>query len=56
MVRSKEVGVRCLLEAIGQLERGTAVPRPMDPSRASYFSFPTRADAARLRRQGRALL
>ncbi len=56
MVRSKEVGVRCLLEAMTQIERDTVRPRPMDPTQASYFSFPTRADAARLRRQGRALL
>ena len=56
MVRSKEVGVQALLEAIEQLERGTAQPRRMDASQATYFSFPRRADAARLRRMGRALL
>jgi methionyl-tRNA formyltransferase len=56
MVRSKEIGVRALLEAIEQIEKGTAQRRPMDANGASYFSFPTRADAERLRRQGRALL
>jgi methionyl-tRNA formyltransferase len=56
MVRSKEVGVEALLEAIAQLERGTACRRPMDPGQATYFSFPTRRDAERLRRMGRALL
>jgi methionyl-tRNA formyltransferase len=56
MVRSKEIGVQVLLEAVSQLERGTAAPRPMDASQATYFSFPKRADAARLRRAGRALL
>jgi methionyl-tRNA formyltransferase len=56
MVRSKEVGVEALLEAVAQIERGTVVRRVMDPSQATYFSFPKRADALRLRRMGRALL
>jgi methionyl-tRNA formyltransferase len=56
MVRSKVVGVEALCDAIAQLEQGTARPRPMDASQASYFSFPKRADADRLRRMGRALL
>lgn len=56
MVRSKEVGVVALLEAIEQIERGTVERRPMDPAQATYFSFPKRADAERLRRMGRALL
>ena len=56
MVRSKEVGVRCLLQAITQIEAGTAERRPMDTGQATYFSFPTRDAAQRLRRQGRALL
>jgi methionyl-tRNA formyltransferase len=56
MVRSKEVGVEALLEALAQIERGTVVRRAMDPAQATYFSFPKRADALRLRRMGRALL
>ena len=56
MVRSKVVGIEALLEAVAQIERGTVAPRPMDGSRATYFSFPKRADAQRLRRMGRALL
>ena len=56
MVRSKEVGVRCLLEAVARIERGTVERRAMDASQATYFSFPTREDARRLRRQGRRLL
>jgi methionyl-tRNA formyltransferase len=56
MVRSKVVGVEALRDAVAQLERGTAHPRPMDSSQATYFSFPKRADAERLRRMGRALL
>lgn len=56
MVRSKVIGVQVLLEAVTQLERGTAERRSMDASQATYFSFPKRADAARLRQMGRALL
>jgi methionyl-tRNA formyltransferase len=56
MVRSKEVGVQALLEVVAQLEAGTAERRPMDKSQATYFSFPKRSDAQRLRRMGRALL
>jgi len=56
MVRSKEVGVQALLEAMEQIEHGTVRRRPMDPSRATYFAFPRREDARQLRRMGRALL
>jgi methionyl-tRNA formyltransferase len=56
MVRSKVVGVQALLEAVAQLERGTATRRPMDAAQATYFSFPKRADARKLRAMGRALL
>ena len=56
MVRSKVIGVQVLLEAMAQLERGTAERRSMDASQATYFSFPKRADALRLRRMGRGLL
>lgn len=56
MVRSKEVGVEALLEAVAQIEAGTVRRRAMDAGQATYFSFPKRADAARLRRMGRALL
>ena len=56
MVRSKVIGVEALLEVVAQLEAGTAARRPMDASQASYFSFPTRADAQRLRATGRGLL
>ncbi len=56
MVRSKEIGVGVLLEAVAQIEGGTVTRRPLDASRATYFSFPKRADAERLRGMGRALL
>jgi methionyl-tRNA formyltransferase len=55
MVRSKVIGVEALIEAVDQLERGTAQRRPMDASQATYFYFPKRSDAERLRRMGRAL-
>jgi len=56
MVRSKVIGAEALREAIRQIETGTATRRAMDPSQATYFSFPGRADAMRLRRMGRKLL
>lgn len=56
MVRSKEVGVQALLEAVQQIEQGTVQSQPMDASLASYFSFPKRDDAQRLRQMGRAFL
>ena len=56
MVRSKQIGVQALLEAIDRIEAGTVTARPMDASLATYFSFPTRADARRLRERGHRLL
>jgi methionyl-tRNA formyltransferase len=56
MVHSKQVGVRALLEAIEQIEHGTVERQPMEKDQATYFSFPKRSDAQRLRRLGRALL
>lgn len=56
MVRSKEIGVQALLEAVAQIEQGTTQPRPMDSNQATYFSFPKREDARKLRQLGHALL
>jgi methionyl-tRNA formyltransferase len=56
MVRSKEVGVQAVLEAIEQIEHGSVRRQPIDPSQATYFTFPKRDDARRLRQMGRALL
>jgi methionyl-tRNA formyltransferase len=56
MLRSKQVGARALLDAVEQIELGTVKSRPMDISQATYFSFPRRADARRLRARGHSLL
>jgi methionyl-tRNA formyltransferase len=56
MIRSKQVGVQALLEAIEQIKAGTVQPKTMDASQASYFSFPKRADARKLRDRGHPLL
>jgi hypothetical protein len=56
MVRSKQIGVQALLEAIAQIEQGTVQSSPMDSSQATYFSFPKRVDAQRLRQLKHALL
>jgi len=56
MVRSKQIGVRALLEAMRQIEQGIVQAHPMDLRQASYFPFPRRADARRLRQMGRSFL
>lgn len=56
MVRSKEIGIQAMLDAIGLIEAGTIEPQPLDASKATYFSFPKREDARKLRELGRALL
>ncbi len=56
MVRSKEIGAQALLEAVGLIERKIVKSQPMDTSQATYFSFPKRSDAKRLRQMGRSLL
>ena len=56
MVRSKQIGVQAMLQAVEQIEQGTVQRHPMDTSQATYFSFPKRVDAQRLRQAGRSLL
>jgi methionyl-tRNA formyltransferase len=56
MVRSKQIGAQAMLDAISQIENGTVETRPLEATQATYFSFPTKADAQRLRAQGRRLL
>ena len=56
MVRSKVLGARALLEATAKMAAGAVQPIRMNPEEATYFSFPTRADSARLRQMGRRLL
>ena len=56
MIRSKEVGIQALLEAVDQIEQGLVQAQPMDSAQGSYFSFPKRRDARRLRQMGHALL
>ena len=56
MVRSKAYGVQAILEAVDQIEAGTVQAQQMDASKATYFSFPTRDDAQKLRAQGRRLI
>jgi methionyl-tRNA formyltransferase len=56
MIRSKEVGVTAVLEALDMIEHDRVQRIKMDTSRASYFSFPKRIHAADLRARGRRLL
>lgn len=53
IVRSKQIGVRALLDAIAQIKAGTVTAVPMNKEAATYFSFPKRVDAQRFRELGR---
>lgn len=53
VLRCKRVGADLLLETIRKIERGTAIRRPNSDAEATYFSFPTAADARRFRQLGR---
>jgi methionyl-tRNA formyltransferase len=54
--KTKLLGARLVVEALERLESGDASTVPNDRSQATYYSFPTRADGAKLRRQGRRFL
>jgi len=54
--RSKQIGVQALLQAVAQIENGTVTRQPLDLSKATYFSFPRRGDADKLRSLGHSLL
>lgn len=56
MAAGKRDGARLLIRVLRELEAGTARPRQLDMSGASYFSFPGRAEARELRRLGHSLL
>ena len=46
-------GLKAVCEAIGFFERGEVPRLPNDPSRATYFSCPTREAVRRFRERGR---
>jgi methionyl-tRNA formyltransferase len=52
----KRAGARALHELLGRYRAGTVTRAPMEPSRGSYRSFPTRVDAVAFRRAGGRLL
>jgi methionyl-tRNA formyltransferase len=56
MTEAKAAGARLMIRVLGEIARGTVVPRPLDMSEASYYSFPTRQDASNLLRRGHRLL
>lgn len=56
MVRCKQIGVQALLKAVEQIKLGIVKSQPIDTRLATYFSFPKRVDAQRLRQMGHALL
>jgi methionyl-tRNA formyltransferase len=56
MVAAKHEGARLLLGVLRGLAAGEIEPQQLDMAEASYFSFPTRADALRLRQLGHRLI
>lgn len=54
--RSKQIGAQALLKAVEQIETGSVSRQPLDLSQATYFSFPRRQDAEKLRSLGHSLL
>jgi methionyl-tRNA formyltransferase len=53
---TKQEGARLLIRVLQQIRNGTAVARPLDLSRAGYFSFPKASDVSAFRRLGHRLL
>jgi methionyl-tRNA formyltransferase len=56
MVAAKHEGARLLLGVLRGLAAGEIEPQQLDMAEASYFSFPSRADALRLRQLGHRLI
>jgi methionyl-tRNA formyltransferase len=54
--RTKRLAAGHLLEVLDAIERGTAEPVPPPDVEESYYSFPTKEDVRRFRRQGNRLL
>ncbi len=50
---SKRIGVDVLLAAIDDIEHDRVQARPMDLAEATYFTFPTRAEAKKFRAMGK---
>jgi methionyl-tRNA formyltransferase len=56
MQRSKVIGGQALVEAAEIITAGIAQPRPLNLEEGSYFHFPTRGDAKKLRKLGHRLI
>ena len=56
MTEAKVAGAGLMIHVLGEIATGTVVPRPLDMSEASYYSFPARQDARNLLRRGHRLL
>src|SRR5258708_1788363 len=50
--RSKRHGAGCMARVLHQLESNTEVPKPLDNSKGTYFTFPTIAEIREFRRRG----
>jgi methionyl-tRNA formyltransferase len=56
ITRTKKLGAFYLIEVLQRLDKGDLVPVPTPTGPSSYFSFPTKEDVRRFRRQGKRLL
>ena len=56
ITEGKREGARLMIRVLREVERGEAVPRPVDMNGASYYSFPTPDDVRAFRRRGHRLL
>jgi methionyl-tRNA formyltransferase len=56
MIETKQEAARLLIRTLRELAAGTTVAQPLDMTNASYYSFPTRSDAASFRKHGHRML
>jgi methionyl-tRNA formyltransferase len=56
MTAAKEEGARLLIRVLRELAAGSTSPRELDMARASYYSFPKRADVTEFQRLGYRLI
>ena len=56
IIETKQEAARLLIRTLRELAAGTTVAQPLDMTNASYYSFPTRSDAASFRKRGHRML
>ena len=56
IIETKQEAARLLIRTLRELAAGTTTAQPLDMTDASYYSFPTRSDAASFRERGHRML